>query len=169
MNAEEDDMLHRFRFVIAGVLIILVNQAVTFAVSASMPSALLSAGTTRYAAAQASAIADVSSSPSFADIPGMTKYITIPGGQTADVMVIFCGEAASGSASQYLVRAQIGGALAVPNWSYMTVGSGYGNSCISFYRLNVPAGNPAVKIQWRAPTSTVSMAHRSLLVIANIH
>ena len=33
-------MLHKFRFVIAGSIIILVNQAVTFAVSAAVPEQL---------------------------------------------------------------------------------------------------------------------------------
>ena len=41
-------MLHRFRFAIAGIVLILVNQVVTFAVSAHMPNALFPAGTTRY-------------------------------------------------------------------------------------------------------------------------
>ena len=74
-------MLHRFRFVIAGILIILINQAVTFAVSASMPTALLPAGSTRYATAASTSTENVNNLVGWADVPGMTKYITIPSRQ----------------------------------------------------------------------------------------
>ena len=42
-------MLHKFRFVIVSALVVLTSAGVSYAVSASMPNALLPAGTTRYA------------------------------------------------------------------------------------------------------------------------
>ena len=142
-------MLHRFRFVIVGILIILVNQAVTFAVSASMPNALLPDGSTRYAAVYATST-EFSLSPSWQDMPDMTKYITIPTGQTADVMVIFCGSSFTGEPAYLSVRALIRDVLASPSEFQLQVSDTAGRSshCAIFLKTNVTAGSPAVKIQW---------------------
>ena len=84
-------MLHSSRFVIAGLLVVITSAIVSFAVSASMPGALMPAGTTRYAAVYATNEVVIHGDAGWMDVPGMIKYITIPGGQTADVIVIFCG------------------------------------------------------------------------------
>ena len=165
-------MLHKFRFVIAGIVFILVNQVVTFAVSASMANALLPAGTTRYAAATASDSLYIAVADGWKDITGMTKYITIPGGQKADVFVIFCGGVAS-SNTQYLnLQAYIGGTLAGPGIQVFPLVTTYRNQCALFQRLNVPAGSPAIKLKWSVgafDNYEANMAERSMIVIANLH
>ena len=108
-------MLHRFRFVIAGILIVLVNQVVTFAVSASMPTMLFPAGTSRYAAAYSLVPAGILDTDGWVDLSGMTKYITIPNGHTADVLVHFCGTAQTDSNSTVWVRALIRDVVASPD------------------------------------------------------
>ena len=165
-------MLHKFRFVIAGILIILVNQVVTFAVSANMPNSLLAAGTTRYAAAYATST-EYSLSPSWQDMPAMTKYITIPTGQTADVMVIFCGEVWTDSATDMLVRATVRDIVMAPDEiTLLHQDAGASNRCAVFYKTNVTAGSPPVTIQWFVSGISfpqINVADRSMVVIVNTH
>ena len=108
-------MLHKFRFVIMGGLMVFASAAASYAaVSAAMPSALLPAGSTRYATAQSQTLAFVDPDQGFLDVPGMTKFITIPSGQQGDVMIIYCAEVASSTAPSYYLRAIVGGVLASP-------------------------------------------------------
>ena len=71
-------MLHRFRFVIAGIVIILVNQVVTFAVSASMPDALLAGRHHPLRDGLRHERGQCFRRPGWVDMPGMIKYITHP-------------------------------------------------------------------------------------------
>ena len=164
-------MLHRLRFVIAGILIILVNQAVTFAVSASMPDALLPSGTTRYATVFATDYVPISYLEGWVDMPGMVKYITIPSGHTADVIVIFCGTGGVNIGSAWLTtRALIRDAVASPSQFLMTHLVDSTSNCAIFEKSNVSSGSPAVKIQWAVGNPDgATMQSRHMFVIANIH
>jgi len=165
-------MLHKFRFVIAGVIIILVNQVVSFAVSASMPVSLRPAGTTRYAMVTASNATSTSVQLSWADISSLSQTITIPSGKRGDVMVLFCGATTSDESgvSQY-VRALVGGAAASPSESVMVPTGQKTKHCANFYRLNVPEGTRNVRMQWHNSweIATHRMYDRSMIVIVNIH
>ena len=138
-------------------------------VSAAVPDALLPAGTTRYAAATASTPIYIVAADGWKDVTGMTKYITIPGGQTADVFVIFCAGSYSASADRLNLQAYIGGTLAGPGIQVVPLVTTYRNQCALFQRLNVPAGSPAIKIQWKMNSLDAWMAERSAIVIANLH
>ena len=164
-------MLHKFRFVIAGLIIILVNQAVTFAVSARMPNALRPAGTTRYAMAQSDAQLYVG--PVAAWQPsGLATSVTIPAGKTADVTVLFCSEGyAAGNA--IFARAKIGAALLAPNsaGSGVRLIAGTNNlesHCVNFYRAAVSDGTKTVKVEWSATHVSAYLQDRSMIVILNI-
>jgi hypothetical protein len=99
----------------------------------------------------------------------MTKYISVPGGQVADVFVVFCGSAYSASADRLSIRAYIGGVQAAPGIELVPLVTTYRNQCTMFQRLNVPAGTPAVKVQWKMNSLDAWMAERNVLVIANLH
>lgn len=166
-------MLHKLRFVLAGILIIVVNQAVTFAVSAHMPDALLAAGTTRFATAAVghSVVAQViTTGVGFVDVTGVTKFITIPSGQTADVMVIFCAEIFSTTAVNAKVRALIRDVAIDPDYVGVDVLKNNTNRCMLFHKDAVSAGSPAIKIQVQPQNGdNVSVSGKSLVVIANLH
>ena len=143
-------MLHRFRFVIAGILMVLTSAAVSYAVSASMPTALLPAGTTRYATAyRVGTIAEYipADEDTWTDVLGMTKYITIPKGQTADVMVQFCAMISSTTTSQTPVRATLRDVPGKPGTLWLGMQGWFSNECAIFHWINVTAGSPAIKIQ----------------------
>ena len=166
-------MLHRFRFVIMGVVIVLASAAASYAaVSAAMPNALLPAGTTRYATVYASDFRTINTADGWVDMPGMIKYITIPTGQTADVIVIFCGTGGVNVASGWLnTRATIRDVVAAPTTFLLTDLVGGTSNCGIFQKSNVTAGSPAVKIQWSVDPSAGSaeIISRHMFVIANIH
>ena len=164
-------MLHKYRFLIAGIVIVLVNQAVTFAVSAYVPGALLTAGTTRYATQSSTATTSVSNGAGFVDLPGMLKYITIPSGEKGDVMVVFCSDFGSTTSDYGWIRVLIGGVSA--SGSDLQVefeGASYTSQCGVFTRSNVPEGNPSIKVQMEVTTGTAGVAyHPNMVVILNSH
>lgn len=156
-------MRHRFRFVIAGAIIILVNQVVSFAVSASAPPALLPEGSTHYAASSLSTFA-ATYVDGWTDMPGMTKYFTIPGGATADVLVQWCGEMHPAAGDTLAVRAIIAGTAI----DHVNV-SPSGPACMLFQLPGVAAGTKSVKIQWWPASGFAYAYDRALLVTLNIH
>jgi hypothetical protein len=165
-------MLRRFKFVIVGALTVLASAAASYAaVSAAMPEALLPSGTARFATASASSSESIEFLDGWVDVPGMTKYITIPGGQTADVMVIFCGHVATDTGVELRARAMVRDVLASPSWSPMKYSDNFSASqCVTFSKTNVTAGSPAVKIQWYASgAGAVYIGTRSMILIVNIH
>ena len=99
----------------------------------------------------------------------MTKFITIPSGQQGDVMIIYCAEVASSTAPSYYLRALVGGVLASPGDVQIQLQTPVNNMCVTFYRLNVSAGSPAIKIQWAPVDGRTEAYHRSMLVIVNTH
>ena len=167
-------MLHKLRFVIIGALMVIASAGASYAaVSAAMPSALLAAGTTRYATAYATGNSGINALNGWVDMAGMTKYISIPGGKTADVIVIFCGNVSADSGALVHVRALIRGAAASPTQFDLTnVYPGRSSSCAIFEKSNVTAGSPAVQIQWEVDGLIIDGATvntRHMFVIANIH
>ena len=146
-------MLQRFRFVIVSALVILTSAGVSYAVSASMPNALLTAGTTRYATASATNSELTYPSDGWVNVPGITKYITIPAGKTADVMVIFCGMAWTSPGDELWTCALIRDVAASPGETLLQTDNNTASQCAMFYKTNVTAGSPAVKMQWRAAGS----------------
>jgi hypothetical protein len=138
-----------------------------------VPSALLPAGTTRYASAYAANVDSVVSTDGWSPMLGMTKYISIPSGKTADVMVIFCG-AFSVQSGGVSVRALIRDAVAAPASFIMHSNDLTSQSrCANFQKSNVTAGNPPVTIQWSVsqginPTDA-SVTARNMFIIVNIH
>lgn len=165
-------MLRKFRFVIAGLLIIVANQAVSYAVSAAVPSSLLAAGTTRYALVEKETQLNI---VSFSDWEPtlLATSVTVPTGKTADVIVLFCGVASSGN-SFIKVRARLGTALLVPNAggtgiSLSSLSSSIQSKCVNFYKTGVGAGTKTVAIEWHAASSLAHLFSRSMIVILNIH
>lgn len=161
-------MLRKFRFVVAGLAIILANQAVGYAVHAAMPDTALAAGSTRYYVASRAAY-EVTSSTTWKTLSGMSTTISIPSGKHGDVMVLFCGTGGATGGSLY-VRAVIGGAAAVPGSILLTDVSTYESHCTYFYKLGLSAGSRAVTMQWHTSTGgTAAMGNLSSIVMVNIH
>jgi hypothetical protein len=137
-----------------------------------MPSALLPAGTTRYASAYSMVGLSITAADGWADLPGMTKFIAIPSGKTADVIVSFCGAAATNQPSLVHTRALIRDAVAAPADFWLTGSTTISSHCASFSKSNVTSGSPPVKIQWSvdgAPANSAFMYGRHMIVIVNIH
>ena len=152
-------MLQKLKIPIIIVVTAILTQLAGYAVHAAMPDALLPAGTTRYATASASSVEQTTYAAGWLDLPGMTKYITIPTGKTADVIVVFCGEAISDSTDLVSARALIRDVVASPSEVILVYDFIYwSNRCGVFYKANVAAGSPAVKIQWRADGSPLATA-----------
>ena len=163
-------MFHKFRFVIAGVLFLVASVVLNQAVSAYMPNALLPAGTTRYAAASAVSSFTIHDYDAWTDVPGMIKYITIPTGKTADVIVLFCGMQGQNATGTLLARALIRDSLAVPADAMMVNSTtSFSSSCAIFQKSNVTAGSPAVKVQLHSTGGSGTMYTRQMLVIVNSH
>lgn len=166
-------MFHGFRSVLIGALMVLASAAASYAaVSAAMPGALLAAGTTRYAAASGDTSESVSAGDGWVDIPGMIKYITIPGGMTADVMVTFCGMIrVSTVGTERHVRAMIRDAPASPErYLIKTSDLEWSTQCATYYKTSVTAGSPAVKMQWATGAfGTVEIFWRNMIVVVNLH
>ncbi len=163
-------MLRKFRFVLAGILIIVVNQAVTYAVSAAQAQSLLAPGTTRYAVVSTTSSTSTTSG-TWADLAGLVTNITVPSGKHGDVIILFCGD--SNTQSVTSVRAKVGGYFAAPSASeirYNPPAGGSESRCANFYLLNVPAGTRAVKVQWAGTSGQYSwMFSRSMIVLVNMH
>ena len=167
-------MLHRSRFLIAALLVVMTSAMVSYAVSASMPNALLAAGSTRYAIASSVNQASLHVFDGWEDMPGMTKYITIPAGKTADVMVIFCGDMDVLNVGDWInIQVLVRDALAAPSPYSLYVSELPASQCAVFYKTGVTAGTPAVKVQWEVsgiPSTEIGfMNSRSMLVVTNIH
>ena len=161
-------MLRKFRIPIIVLVTVLLNQAAGYVVHAAMPQALLAQGNTRYAIAQSTSVSGIFPELGWMDFSGMTKWITIPTGQTGDVMMVFCGESNASSGS-LLVRVYVGGVLASPPELTLQQDSDVGSQCAIFFKANVGEGDKAVKVQWKTTGSLANMAERSLLVIVNHH
>ena len=85
-------MISKTKLIVAGILFLLASVVLNQAVSAAVPDALLPAGTTRYATLHSEDYFQTIVGGSWVDVNHSTKYITVPGGQTADVMIIACVE-----------------------------------------------------------------------------
>ena len=134
-----------------------------------MPSAFLAAGTTRYATAASTGSQQLWDGAGWQNLTGMTKYITVPGGQTADVMVIFCTEANATSGNSFEARVYVGGQLASPQSTVMQMAGQTASQCAVFFKSGVPAGTPAVKIQGQGSGTLATLDDRTMIVIANLH
>jgi len=166
-------MLHKLRFVIAGLVIILINQAVSFAVSASVPDSFRPSGSTRYAVASASDTVPTSSL-TFVNIPNLSQSITIPSGKQGDVFVSFCSQLNVNLPSVFVyARALVGSSQASPG-SMTLDGATYPSTqtrCATFYKLNVAEGTKTVRMQWAISNAAAAVFayQRSMLVTVNIH
>jgi hypothetical protein len=163
-------MLRKLKLPIIGLVFVLANQAVGFAVHAAMPDAFLAQGTTRYAVAQ-SATSEVTHSGAWATVPGMYTTISIPAGKVGDVMGIFCGDAyADHNATALQVRAVVAGIVAAPGYVNFQNEQVVQHQCATFYRTGVGAGTNVVGIQWRSSDGldTVRLWQRSMIVTVNI-
>ncbi len=161
-------MLERFKLPIVIVVIVLLNQAVSYAVQAAVPNAYLTSGTTRYAVAQASTTITTTST-TLVDT-GLSKAISIPAGKTGDVIVLFCADVISPSFAY--AQAMVGTLAAPPGLVPLRAGGGTGgeSQCANFYVLGVGAGSKTVKMQWRGYDNQQQMMfHRTMIVIVNIH
>ena len=107
-------MLQKLKIPIIIVVTAILTQLAGYAVHAAMPDALLPAGTTRYAVIYATSGVIIHDSDGWVDMPGMIKYITIPSGQTADVIVIFCGLQGVETSGILFTRALVRDAAASP-------------------------------------------------------
>jgi hypothetical protein len=162
-------MLRKFRFVIAGLAIIVANQAVTFAVSAAKPEILLPAGTVGLAVVEAETTISTSSVTAWVDVPGTPTSVNIPTGKTGDMIILFCGEMVADSGLN--TRALISGLTTKPpRMTLWHAGTEQAQGrCAIFYRTGVPAGNQLVKMQWHVSSGSATMYNRVMLVIVNIH
>jgi hypothetical protein len=167
VQSKEGSILRKFRFVIAGLTIIVANQALGYAVQAARPETALAAGNTRYYVAQAASLVSTGSKL-WQDIPGMSTTITMPSGKHGDVMLLFCGVAAT-AGEDLLLRATIGGTPAVPQDTVLTEWTAAASNCAFFYKLGLATGSKAVKVQWHATSVYISLVQRSLMVMVNMH
>jgi hypothetical protein len=163
-------MFQKLKIPIIIVATVILTQGAGYAVRAAMPDALLASGTSRYAAAYATS-PQVTSLAAYSDMPGMTKYVSIPSGKTADVIVIFCGDVATTLNTGLQLRATIRDVPMAPDPVTLLYSDGaISNQCAMFQKTNVTAGSPPVKIQWAADgAGPVQVNTRSLFVILNIH
>jgi hypothetical protein len=164
-------MLHRFRFVILGTLMILASAGVSYAVvSAAMSPALLPAGTTRYAVAYSGAAYGLDFTSFWQDMYGMTKYISIPAGKTADVLVSFCSQFSKSTGSAVQLRALIRSVVGSPPAPGFELTDPATTHCANFYWTNVAAGQPAIKVQMFVPLVTsVQVYNSTMFVTVNVH
>ncbi len=133
-----------------------------------MPEAFLPAGTTRYAVVSSGA-PQLTIDTLWKNATGLSTYIGVPVGKTADVFVLFCAEASSGVGSALFARAVIGGAVAIPTDTVLIEQETIANQCAPFYRIGLGAGTHNVRIQWRASTTYANLYDRTMTVITNIH
>ena len=158
-------MLRQFRFVVAGIAIILANLAASSAVSASMTQAALPVGTTRYAVASATTTV-LNGSKSFKDMAGLVTSISIPAGKHGDVMVTFCASVFSGLG--VYAQVLVGGLVATPG--PMPFPANDLSYCLSFYKVGIAAGIQSVRVQWRVGPGigSASASARDMIVTVNI-
>ena len=164
-------MLHRFRFVILGTLMVVASAAASYAVvSAYVPNALLPAGTTRYAAVSDSTPYSLSYTGGYQDLQGMTKYITIPTGQTADVFVYFCSQFRKSTGTYVNIVGMLRTTLGDPVAPQFVLTADPTTQCTNFYWTNVTAGQPPIKVKMYVPTSTTVVVDKAaMLVTVNLH
>jgi hypothetical protein len=90
-GSKEDAMPRKLRFVIGGLLVVIASGVVSYAVSASVASAALPAGATRYAVAGAmTGSPDSTTSTTFVALSGLSTTVKIPSGKRGDVMGLVC-------------------------------------------------------------------------------
>jgi hypothetical protein len=158
--------------IVGALLLVLASGAVGFAASAAVSTpAVLPVGTTQYYVVQSTTYASTTVG-TYATMPGLTTSITIPGGKTADVMVLVCGESwAVESASALFVRAKIAGNVATPVDYEFTTSGDIETHCGTFWKLGVGSGTKTVKAEWRSsnPGILVFLDNRSMIVTVNIH
>lgn len=167
--------MSKSKLIVAGILFLLASVVLNQAVSAAVPSAFLTTGTTRYAFVSTAA-ATSTTSTSFVNLSGLSTTISIPAGKTADVFILFCGDTVTESFT--LVRAVVGGSRASPIEMQIReppadpLGGGE-TGCANFLKTGVPSGTQTVAMQWRGagafPGKQHQMFDRSMVVIANIH
>jgi hypothetical protein len=162
-------MFQKLKIPIIIVITALVTQLADRVVEAAAPSAFLPAGTIRLATAASSAVENIYNYEGWQDLPGMTKYVTIPGGQVADVVVTFCAAVSATDTGRLYTRAFIGGSLAAPSSVTLKTGVEFSSHCAVFYKTNVAAGSPSVRIQVMHSGGGATAYERSMVVIANIH
>ena len=163
-------MHRRFKIPIIIILTAVLTQAAGYAVRAALPEALLTAGSTRYAAAYYPALYTVSYTGDWQDLTGMTKYITIPTGQTADVFVSFCALLQKGTAASVSTRALLRSEPASPPGLEFVPATTPSNQCADYFWTNVSAGQPPIKIQmYVTPATNVYVQHATMLVTVNLH
>lgn len=161
-------MLNRLTLLIS---IIALVFAVNSTVSAAVPSALLAAGSTRFAVVSAPVTSGLStSSTSFVDLTGLAASISIPAGKSGDVFILFCADLYSGS-SNVVARALIGSAVAAPGGVNVRAPSTLAETqCMNFYKTGVTSGSKTIKMQWKSAGGGMIQAHeRSMIVILNLH
>lgn len=172
-------MLQRFKIPIIIVVTALLTQLAGYAVHASIPDALLPAGTTRYATLHSEDyFQTIVGGDGWVDVNHSTKYISIPGGQTADLMIIACTELRQNLSSlatdNIRVRALVRNVPASPapvTLHLRTPGAFFEEECATFTMSNVAAGQPAIKLQMLLPTMFYSadVGAISMIVIVNTH
>jgi hypothetical protein len=160
-------MLRKLRFVIAGLILILANQAVGYAVQAARPETALAAGNTRYYVLSHPG-SSITSSTAWTNLPGMSTSFTIPSGKHGDVIMLFCGLGGV-TGGNLGVRALIGAAAALPSSNILTDVSTYETHCAQYYKLGLGAGSRTIQMQWHTTGGTSAMSELSLLVLVNIH
>jgi hypothetical protein len=164
-------MLHKFRFVIAGILIVAANLAVSYGVLAARTQAQLPAGSTIYAVASSTS-GTANSSGTWQDLSGLSTKVTIPTGKHGDVLVFFCGEMTT--ASIVMVQAKVAGSAASPGSMQLTTNppttAGSETRCAQFLKTGVTAGTKTVKMRWWSTSGyTSTMLNRTMYVVVNVH
>jgi hypothetical protein len=165
--------LKKSQLILAGLLVVMASAGISYAVSASVPSTLLPAGTTMYAFTQRQDQLNITSAQILHWVSAAVPLsVTIPPGKVADVVVLFCSLA--NADSQFIrVKSAIGTTLLEPSSAgfglNLIAGAGAQNQCISFQKASVAAGTMYVNVYWLAVTVNSHLYNRSLVAILNIH
>ena len=165
-------MLKKLKIPIIIAVTALLTQFAGYAVQAAMPPAFLPAGTTRYAVLYNFTPQTLYGSSVYQDIPGTTKYITIPGGQTADLLISVCAQVAVSTGDGVQVRALVRGQPATPGLVSFDPGTTYQQECATFSMTGVTAGQPPIKLQVHvggAYPDNVLVDEVHMIVTANLH
>jgi len=162
-------MVRKSHLVLAAILVVVASAVVSYAVSASVPSAALPAGSTRYYVDQGTSPVTTSDTV-WHTAGGLSTSINIPGGQTGDVMILFCGRTWSDDLTWMEVRAKIGSNVVSPGVLTMAWNASYEGHCANFVKTGVAAGTKTVKIEYRSGSfHNVELGPRSMIVIVNLH
>jgi hypothetical protein len=159
--------MRKFQLILAAVLVVATSGLVSYAVSASVPSTLLTAGTPRYAVVYATNA--IVTTDTLWHGTGLGTTINIPAGKTGDVIVSICAESYSGTLSVLFVKVVIGCISASPPQMELTDEQTIQSHCGNFWRLGVPASNVFVSTLWRATNTFANLYNRSMVVTVNIH